>query len=331
MIPVFSVVRTVSFAALAAFAVFLAPRPGLAQSGLPERPINILIPSTAGSNMEVQLRLISDVLQRKGWQPFVIEPKPGAMGMVAAATVARSKPDGYTLLISPNSPLVFNQLTHKTLGYDPVAFKPITMISSQPLVMGVRGDFPANSMKEFIDYAKANPGKINYGSQGLGGGNHMAVLLLEKFTGTQMVHVPFNGAEPATQALLRGDVDLFMAPLANILPWYKEGKLKMFAVGSEARATDAPDVPTFRELGYPEDFVLKVWYALVAPPGTNHVTVGRLNGIVTSVLKDPAMSRRFHDMGTDAMPLGVEETELFLARERALWERVANENNIQKQ
>ncbi len=331
MIGGFSAARAVGFAALATMGLSIGSCPGLAQGAYPNRPINILTPTTAGSGMEVQLRMISEVVQRKGGQPFVLEPKPGAMGMVAATNIARAKPDGYSLLISPNSPLVFNQLTHATLGYDPVAFKSITMISSQPLVMGVRGDFPVNSMKDFIDYAKANPGKINYGSQGLGGGNHMAVLLLEKFTGTHMVHVPFNGAEPATQALLRGDVDLFMAPLANILPWYKEGKLKMFAVGAEARSPDAPDVPTFRELGYPDDFVLKVWYALVAPPGTPDAIIEWLNKAITDALKDPMIASRFHAMGTDPMPSAPAEADRFLARERALWERVAAENNIQKQ
>ena len=331
MIRVVSVARATGLAAMAALGVALGVCPGLAQGAYPNRPISILTPTTAGSGMEVQLRLISEVVQRKSGQPFVVEPKPGAMGMVAATNVSRAKPDGYQLLISPNSPLVFNPLTHKTMGYDPVAFRSISMISSQPLVMGVRGDFPVNSMKEFIDYAKANPGKINYGSQGLGGGNHMAVLLLEKFTGTHMVHVPFNGAEPATQALLRGDVDLFMAPLANILPWYKEGKLKMFAVGSEARSPDAPDVPTFSELGYPEDFVLKVWYALVAPPGTPDAIVEWLNKTITEALKDPLIVSRFRAMGTDPMPTDPADADRFLARERALWERVAAENNIQKQ
>jgi tripartite-type tricarboxylate transporter receptor subunit TctC len=324
-------VRAAGVALLAALGVAFGSCASLAQAGYPNRPINILTPTTAGSGMEVQLRLISDVIQRKSGHPFVIEPKPGAMGMLAATNIARAKPDGYSLLITPNSPLVFNQLTHKTMGYDPQAFRSVSMISSQPLVMGVRGDFPAKTMKEFIDYAKANPGKINYGSQGVGGGNHMAVLLLEKFTGTQMVHVPFNGAEPATQALLRGDIDLFMAPLANILPWYKEGKLKMFAVGSQARSPDAPDAPTFRELGYPEDFVLTVWYALVAPPGTPDPIIEWLNTSISEALREPMIASRFRAMGTDPWPSDPAETDRFLARERALWERVAAENNIQKQ
>lgn len=128
-----------------------------------------------------------------------------------------------------------------------------------------------------------------------------------------------------------GDVDLFMAPLANILPWYKEGKLKMFAVGAEARSPDAPDVPTFSELGYPEEFVLKVWYALVAPPGTPDAIVAWLNKTITEALKDPLIVSRFRAMGTDPMPTDPADADRFLARERALWERVAAENNIQKQ
>lgn len=302
-----------------------------AQEMFPNRPISIIIPSTPGSNMELQLRLISDVIQRKGGQPFIVDPKPGAMGVLAATTVARAKPDGYTLLISPNSPLVFNQLTHANLGYDPVALSPVAMVSRQPLVMAVRGDFPANSMKEFIDYAKAHPDKINYGSQGIGGGNHMAVLLLEQYSGTRMVHVPFNGAGPAAQALLKGEIDLFMAPLAEILPWYREGKLKMFAMGSEKRSADAPDVPTFRELGYPEDFVLTVWYAIVAPPGAPATITEALNRAINDAIKEPAVRERFHAAGAEPFEGNVAETSRFIARERATWERVAAENHIEKQ
>ncbi len=311
------------------FVAGLSPAP--AQEAFPNRPIGIVIPSTPGSNMELQMRLISDVVQRKGGQPFVVDPKPGAMGVLGASTVFRARPDGYTLLISPNSPLVFNQLTHANLGYDPVAFAPVAMVSSQPLVMATRGDFPAASMKEFIDYARAHPDKINYGSQGIGGGNHMAVLLLEKQSGTHMVHVPFNGAEPATQALLKGEIDLFMAPLANILPWNREGKLKMFAIGSEKRSPDAPDVPTFRELGYPEDFVLTVWYAIVAPPGTPAPIVDWLNRAIVGAMREPAITERFRAMGTDPETRSPAETARFLARERDLWARVAAENHIEKQ
>jgi tripartite-type tricarboxylate transporter receptor subunit TctC len=300
-------------ATVAGLVVYLLTHHARAQEAYPSRPISIVIPSTPGSNMELQMRLISDAIQRKGGQPFVVDPKPGAMGILGATTVARAKPDGYTLLISPNSPLVFNQLTHANLGYEPTAFTPVTMVSSQPLVMAVRGEFPANSMQEFIDYAKAHPGKINYGSQGIGGGNHMAVLLLEKYTGARMVHVPFNGAEPATQALLKGDVDLFMAPLANILPWYKDKKLKMF------------------ELGYPEDFVLTVWYAIVAPPNTPLNIVKTLNAAINDAMKEPAIADRFHAMGTDAVYGSAEDAARFLARERATWERVAAENKIEKQ
>ncbi len=323
--------RRAAIAAMPAIVLCAAMCAAMAQEPFPNRPISVVIPSTPGSNMELQVRLIGDVIQRTSGQPLVADPRPGAMGALGATTVARAKPDGYTLLISPNSPLVFNQLTHTNLGYDPLAFTPVAMISSQPLVMGVRGDFPANSMKEFIDYAKTHPGKINYGSQGIGGGNHMAVLLLEKYTDTQMVHVPFNGAEPATQALLKGEVDLFMAPLANIMPWYKEGKLKMFAVGSEKRDPEAPDVPTFRELGYPEDFVLTVWYAMVAPPGTPAPVVDWLNKAINAAMRDPAVSERFRAMETTPADASPAATALFLARERATWERVASDNHIEKQ
>ena len=317
-------------ATIAAFvAAPVAPR---AQSDVyPSRPVNVIVPSTPGSGMEIQARLIGEVLRERGGQPFVIEPRPGAIGVIGATAVFRAKPDGYTLLATPNSPIVFNQLTHKSLGYEPEKFTPVALMSRQPLVMATRGNFPANTLQELIDYAKANPGKINYGSQGIGGGNHLSVLLLEKHTGTHMVHVPFNGAGPATQAMLQGDTDLFMAPLAEILPFYSDGKLKILAVGTEQRSPYAPDVPTFRELGYPPEFILTVWYALVGPPDMPPSISKWLNVNINAALRNELVRDRIGLTGAEPGNLDEAALAAFFARVRAVWEKVATENNIQKQ
>jgi tripartite-type tricarboxylate transporter receptor subunit TctC len=321
---------TCSLGALLASIVMSSPASAQGET-YPTRPISIIVPSTPGSGMEIQARLVSEIFRERSGQSFVVEPKPGAIGVIGATAVFRAKPDGYTLLVTPNSPLVFNQLTHKTLTYEPEKFTPIALLSRQPLVMATRADFPAKSLKELIDYAKANPGKINYGSQGIGGGNHLSVLLLEKHTGTQMVHVPFNGAGPATQSLLRGDTDLFMAPLAEILPFYRDGKLKMLAVGTEKRSPDAPDVPTFRELGYPPEFILTVWYAIVGPPDMPEAISNMLNKTINEALQTPLVRDRIRLTGAEPGDLDRRALAAFFARERAVWEKVATENNIEKQ
>ena len=237
-----------------------------AQEKFPARPIQVIIPSTAGGSAEFVVRFVSDWLRECGEPGFLVEARPGAGGIVGITHVANAKPDGYTVGASPNSPMVFHQLTHKTMPYDPKRMTPITMVTTQPLVMGVRGDFPGNSMADLIARAKANPGGVHYASQGIGGGNHMAAMLLAKHTGTQMNHVPYQGAVPGVQAMLKSEVDFYMAPMASVLPWYKKGELKMFGVGSPERHPDAPEVPTFRELGYPEEFILTVWTCVVGPP-----------------------------------------------------------------
>ena len=297
----------------------------------PSKPISIIVPSTAGSGMEIQARLISEALRERGGQPFIIETKPGAIGVIGATAVFRAKPDGYTLLATPNSPLVFNPLTHKVLSYEPEKFTPIALMSRQPLVLATRGNFPADSLAGLIDYAKANPGKINYGSQGVGGGNHLSVLLLEKHTGTHMVHVPFNGAGPATQAMLRGDIDLFMSPLAEILPHYNDGKLKLLAVGTEHRSPHAPNVPTFRELGYPPEFILTVWYALVGPPDMPPAISSWLNANINAAMQTKLVSERIRLTGAEPGDLNQQDLATFFNRERAVWEKVATENKIEKQ
>ena len=321
---------TVFLAMLAALSV--APARAVAQTdAYPSKPITIIVPSTAGSGMEIQARLISEALKPRGGQPFIIETKPGAIGVIGATAAYRARPDGYTLFATPNSPLVFNPLTHKSLSYEPEKFTPLALMSRQPLVMATRGDFPATSLKELIDIAKANPGKLNYASQGVGGGNHLSVLLLEKHTGTHMVHVPFNGAGPATQAMLRGDVDFFMAPMAEILPFYNDGKLKILAVGTEQRSPHAPDVPTFRELGYPAEFILTVWYALVGPPEMPAAISRWLNANINAALQTPFVRDRIRLTSAEPGDLDQPALAAFFARERAVWEKVATENHIEKQ
>jgi len=297
----------------------------------PSRPISVVIGSSSGSSMEFEMRILAPKFKDILGQNLQIDLRPGANGAIGATHVMRAKADGYTLFTSPASPMVFNPLTNKNLGYDPKKFTPIIEIGAQPLVLAARGDFPGASLKDLIAYAKARPGGTFYSSTGIGGGNHMSVLLLEKYSGTQLKHVPYEGAGPATQALLKGEVDFAILSIASLLTWYKDGKLKILAVGSPERSPDAPDVPTFRELGYPEEFILTAWRVLVGPPNMPQPIVNRINEAVNKAYEDPDVRQKFKALGLEPTGGSPETVAAMLRRESATWEQVARDNRIEPQ
>ena len=316
---------------LAAGAAALAGHAASQEAPFPNRPVTVIIPSTAGGSAEFVVRIVSDHLRERGEPGFVVEARPGAGGIIGVTHVANARPDGYTVAASPNSPMVFHQITHKSLPYDPRRMTPITMVTTQPLVMAVRGDFPGESMADLIARARANPGGTHYASQGIGGGNHLAALLLSKHTKTEMNHVPYAGAVPGVQAMLKGEVDFYMAPLASVLPWYRQKQLKIFGVGSPQRHPDVPDAPTFRELGYPEEFILTVWTCLVGPPDLPPAIANAISGLFARAFADPAVKAKVKALGSDPGGWTAAETKDFITRELATWERVARDNNIEKQ
>jgi tripartite-type tricarboxylate transporter receptor subunit TctC len=305
---------------------------GIAQEDkFPSRPISVVIGSSSGSSMEFETRILDEYFRAHVGQPLQIDIKPGANGGIGATAVYRAKPDGYTLLASPASPMVFNPLTHKNLNYDPKKMTPVIEIASQPLVIAARGDFPGTTLKDLVAYAKAHPGATYYSSTGIGGGNHMSTSLLAKYTGTDMKHVPYEGAGPATQAILKGEVDFGIISASSLLPWYRDGKIKFLAMGSPKRSPDAPDVPTLLELGYPRDFILTAWRVLVGPPNMPPSIVNALNAIINKAYEEPEVRRKFKALGLDVTGGSPEAVAAMLARESATWERVARDNNIEKE
>ena len=313
-------------------AVFCLARIASAEEAVyPNKPIIDGIGSSAGSAVEFETRVISEAFVKRGWPALLADLRPGAMGGIGATAVYRAKPDGYTLLFSPASPMVFNPVTHKTLTYDPLKMTPVSLVGEQPLVLVTRGDFPGKTLEDLVAYAKANPGKTYYSSPGIGGGNHMSTLLLAKYTGMDVKHVPFQGAGPAVQALLRGEVDFAIISMSSLLTWYRDGKLKFLAIGSKQRSGDAPEVPTFRELGYPEEFVLTAWRVLVGPPEMPAPIAGTLNKMINTIYEDPDVRERFRKLGVEAGGGTPQDVGAMLKREAATWERVARENNIEKE
>src|SRR5262249_51786800 len=218
-----------------------------------------------GGINDVLARIIGDKLQAKWGQPVVVENKTGAGGNIGADLAYQSEPDGYTLLLSPPGPLAINQSLYKQLSYKPQEFVPLTVVGAVPNVTIVRKDLPVNSLKELIDYVKANPGKVSFGSQGNGATPHLTAMMFQGMTGTQMVHVPYRGETLVLNDMIGGHVDVFFGNVAAARPQFLEGKVKVLAVLDTKRATTLPEVPTTAEAGMP-GLLSTGWFALAAPP-----------------------------------------------------------------
>ena len=254
----------------------LWPGPGPAQEPYPSRTVKFVVPSAPGSTTDTLARLVADQLSRKWGKATIVENVAGGARNIGANQVARAAPDGYTLLISPPSPLSFNHLLYRDAGYDPTRFVPIAMLAKIPNVLVARRELPAATLKELVDYGKANPGKLAYASQGVGSTAHLSAAQLEVLAGIKMVHVPYRGAQPALTDVVAGHVDMFFDTLATSVPLYRDNKVKLLGVADLQRADTAPDVPTFSEAGLP-GFKSITWFGLVAPPATPAALAEKIN------------------------------------------------------
>jgi tripartite-type tricarboxylate transporter receptor subunit TctC len=290
-----------------------------AQDSWPAQPVRIIIPFPAGSTTDTLTRIVADQLGRKWGKAAVVENIPGLN--IGAERVAHADPDGYTLLSSPPSPLTINKLLYSNLPYDPDMLEPITLLATVPNVFDVRKDLAVGSIKELIAYAKANPGKLTYASQGVGSTAQLSTALLEQMAGIKMLHVPYRGALPALNDLIAGHVDIFFDSATTSVPQFRSGQLKILAVGSTRRIAALPEVPTMEEAGLP-GFRSVTWFALAAPPGTPAALVARINRDTVEVLKDPKVVERLQQLQLDPGATTPEETKKFFADELALWGRV---------
>ena len=244
-----------------------------AQGGYPTRPVKFLIPYPAAGTNDVLARIVGDKLQAKWGQPVIVENRTGGAGNIAAAMVWQAEPDGYTLLVSASPPIATNQSLFKQLNYKPDEFVPITNFGSVSNLVIVRKGLPVNSVSELIAYAKANPGKLVYGSQGAGNTPHLTANMFMNMTGTSMVHVPYRGETLVYQDMLGERVDVFFGNISGALALYRDGKLKVLAVTDKTRAAAMPDVPTSAEAGLP-GLISGAWYAMVGPPKLSAGTAG---------------------------------------------------------
>jgi tripartite-type tricarboxylate transporter receptor subunit TctC len=314
--------------AAASTALWAQPSPG--QEPYPSRTVKIVIPSQPGSTTDTLARIVVDQLTQKWGKTAIVENIPGGAMNIGALSVARAAPDGYTLMIAPPSPLSFNHLLYRDPGYEPTKFVPITMLAKIPNVLVVRKDLPATTLKQLIDYGKANPGKLSYASQGVGSTAHLSAAQLEARAGIKMVHVPYRGAQPALTDVVAGHVDMFFDTLATSVPLYRDNKVKLLGVADLKRAAAVPEIPTISEAGLP-DFRSITWFGLVAPPATPAALAEKINRDVVEILESKDVAEMLRKMSLEAGATAPAETTRFFAEETALWSKVIKEAGIEPQ
>ena len=295
----------------------------------PTRAIKLIVPYAAGGPTDVLGRMVGDYLGRDLKQTVVVENKAGAQGAIGAEAAARSEPDGYTLFFTAASLFVLNPLLYKKLPYDPDRdFRMLEVITDIPMIMEVHPSVPAKTVAEFVAYAKANPGKLNFGSAGTGGTTHLAGEMFKLMTGIDMVHVAYKGAGPALQDLVSGNIQLMFDTLGTALPPVKGGLLRPLAVSSAQRITDLPDVPTVAESGYP-DYAVSVWYGVAAPSKVPDDVLQKVKASLDRALNDEVFRASLDKVGFKPLrPKSQAEVDKFIATDRALWAGVIKALNI---
>ncbi len=305
----------------------LLAAPALGQQSYPDRPIKIVVCVPAGGGVDTVTRIVADKLRERLGQPVVVENRTGLSGSIGAEAVAGAEPDGYTLLASQPAPLTVNVLLYKKLNYDPSALIPVAVMTSIPNTLTVRPDFPATTIQDFLVYARAHPGALNYASQGTGTTSHLTAELFDSKTGIQMQHVPYRGTTPAITDLIAGHVDAMFAELASAIHLHEAGKARILAVATRERMPVLPDTPTFIEAGVP-DFISDTWNAISAPPKTPPEIVAKLNAAIVDILKMPDVQDRLKKLNTTPEAMTPAEAADFIRADMARWSGVIKAANI---
>ncbi|MBN8920092.1 MAG: tripartite tricarboxylate transporter substrate binding protein [Rhizobiales bacterium] len=314
-------------AAIAAACVSSVTSMALAQ-GYPNRPISFVIGFAPGGPSDVMSRIIGRRMEQELKQPMIIENRNGAGGSLAAQIVARSAPDGYTVMLGTNSALTINPNIQKSVGYDSEKdFDYISMIGTQPDVLYVNPDVKAKTFGELIALVKASPGTFNFGSGGIGTPAHLSGELLKIRSGTSIAHVPFRGTGPSIQAVVANHIQMAFNPPAPLIPFIQNGQVRPLAVTSPARSGALPDVPTISESGYP-GFDTKNWHGLVLPAKTPKEIVLVLQKALHATLADPAIKKQMAELGVDLTPGSSEEMLKLVKDEMPMFAKLTKDANI---
>lgn len=315
----------------AALAVLcLAPIPGLAQDAWPNKPIRIIHGFGGGGPVDLLARMVAGVISERVSQPVLVEGKPGAGGTLGAGFVAKSEPDGYTLLLMAAGHSTAPGL-YASLPYDAANdFTMISMVARSPYAIIAGPSSPAQTIQDLMRQAKAQPGKIDYGSAGTGSGMHLVAVLLQARTATQMTHVPYKTATAVNTAVMSGEIPILFTAVAGITPLMQSGKVKMLAITGRERYSLMPDVPTISETVLP-DFDVMSWYALAAPKGLPAPIVARLNEAVQAAQTRPDIVERLKVQAIEVFPSTPRQAQDLLASEVARWTKVVRDEKIQAQ
>jgi tripartite-type tricarboxylate transporter receptor subunit TctC len=315
--------------ALGAIAVCLLPGvPAQAQDRYPSRPIKLLVPFPAGGPVDVMGRLVAQHLSTTLGQQVIIENRPGAGATLAGKAAATAEPDGYTLMVGSAATYAIGPTLYPNAGYDPTtAYAPIAFVSSVPYVMIIRPQAAQRTLPELIAYAKANPGKLNFGTPN-GAPPHMLAAWFRNATATDIVIVPYRGASTVLTDMIGGQVDLGFETTSVTFAHVREGKVRALGVATTSRLPELPDVPTMAEGGVP-DFIASSWTGIVAPAGTPRPLVMRLNAEINAGIKSAFMQERFKQLGAIANPGTPEDFAAFIAKERPKWVNMVKLSGVQ--
>jgi tripartite-type tricarboxylate transporter receptor subunit TctC len=284
----------------------------------PARPVTIVVPYSPGGTTDIVARLTAQNLSPVFGQSFIADNRPGASGTIAMRQVVKSSPDGYTLLSNEITQTVVSEL-YPQLSFNPVKdLQAISLIAETPVILAVHPDVPAKNLKELIAYAKANPGKVNYGSGGIGSGPHIAGELFKSVAGIEMTHVPYKGSGPAVTDLMAGQIQVLISAAPTITPHVKAGKIRALAVAGDVRVPLLPEVPTAKEAGLP-DFKFSIWFGLAGPKGMPANVVNAIHGEVTKMLAKEEVRDKLVASGADPVGAGPVEFAKRIETETAKW------------
>ena len=320
--------RTISagLTALAAMAI----TPVAAQTDYPTRPVQIVVPFVAGGNTDILSRIMADQLRAAFKASFTVVNRPGAGANIGAAAVASSDPDGHTILVAPPGPHVLNQFIYRTLAFDPeTAFTPITMLASYPNVLVVHPSMGVRSIQELIDKAKADPGKIDYASAGVGATSHLSASLFAAMAGIDINHVPYKGTAQSIQDLVAGRVGMTIDNLGPILPFIRSGHVIALGVSTRTPVSLLPDIPPIATVL--KGYEASSWNAMSVRSGTPRPIIDRLSAESNRILRDPEVMERFRAIGSEPVGGTPEEVEKFFAQERVRWKQAVDAAKIQMQ
>jgi tripartite-type tricarboxylate transporter receptor subunit TctC len=305
--------------ALAATACLMLPAAQAQSQTWPQRPVRLVVPYGPGSSPDVMARILAERLTPRLGQPVLVENRAGAGGNVGTGAVAKSAPDGHTLVISTNGPLVNNTVLYSRLPYDPFReLAPVVLAGGQANVCAVRADAGIGSMKELVAAMRARPGGFNFSSIGVGSLSHLGVELLKVRTGSFAVHIPYPSSPAAITAVLQGDVQFSCVPAVAVMPQVRAGRLKALAVSTGTRSALMPEVPTLKEAGFP-DVEAVAWMAILAPAGTPSDVIGRLNREINAVLALPEVRERMHSQYMEPIGGSPEQLARFMQDELRVW------------